>query len=325
MKIAWVSEMSFVGKIDKDNDNLKSDVALICSADAYHFTINQPMYASMFNDFDFIMVNCTRAFFTNTHFINLIPELKRRGKKIGFFQEKAINEWHDWEMREQVEYIKTMKLIDAYFVSNQRDMPYYQHYCPQAKIFWQKSPINLEKAQQYIVPKDKRRGIMIGGTFSKWYNGMTSLEIANDYNDIKVFPRMGRFKNEEVLYYGEISNSPTYVLQYSNFDTWIKTLATFKYGIHCMPTYAAGSFHTNCAALGIPCIGSEEIDTQRILFPDLSIHTFRDIEKGKELLKRLSIDENFYNEVVTKALNKVKEWDINVVGEELKKNIKTLF
>jgi hypothetical protein len=39
-----------------------------------------------------------------------------------------------------------------------------------------------------------------------------------------------------------------------------------------MPTVAAGTFSLNCAYWGIPCIGNVEVDTQKDLFPHLSVH-----------------------------------------------------
>jgi len=38
-----------------------------------------------------------------------------------------------------------------------------------------------------------------------------------------------------------------------------------------MLTIAAGTFSLNCAYFGIPCIGNEKVDTQRLCFPELSV------------------------------------------------------
>jgi hypothetical protein len=81
---------------------------------------------------------------------------------------------------------------------------------------------------------------------------------------------------------------------------WMKALSTFKYGIHLMPTIAAGTFSLNCAYLGIPCIGNENVDTQRILFPKLSVNV-ENLAKARELAKRLNNDQSFYAECVEYA------------------------
>jgi tripeptide aminopeptidase len=61
----------------------------------------------------------------------------------------------------------------------------------------------------------------------------------------------------------------------------MKSLSSFKLGIHMMPTVAAGTFSLNCAYFGIPAIGNIKVDTQRICHPDLSV----DVEDMESALK----------------------------------------
>ena len=82
---------------------------------------------------------------------------------------------------------------------------------------------------------------------------------------------------------------------------WMFKLAEFKYGIHLMQTYAAGSFMMNCGYLGIPCIGYNHTDTQRNIFPDLSIDQ-DDLETARKLARKLVDDKDFYNECSQKAI-----------------------
>ena len=60
-----------------------------------------------------------------------------------------------------------------------------------------------------------------------------------------------------------------------------------------MPTIAAGTFAMNCAFLGVPCIGYENADTQRILHPELSVE-MGDIKKARKLANKLKNDKNFF-------------------------------
>ena len=82
-------------------------------------------------------------------------------------------------------------------------------------------------------------------------------------------------------------------LPYMQWDEWISTLNNFKYAVHLNPNTIGGTFHLNCAYLGIPCIGNINTNTQKLCFPDLSIES-DDIKKGKKLLKKLRRDEEFY-------------------------------
>jgi hypothetical protein len=105
---------------------------------------------------------------------------------------------------------------------------------------------------------------------------------------------MGRkIKNEDQI--ENLTHFP-----YMEWGTWIKTLSSFKYAIHLMPTIAAGTFANNCGYLGIPCIGYDKADTQRIIHPDLSVD-FGDLEKAKNLAKKLRIDKDFYLHCSKKA------------------------
>ena len=76
-------------------------------------------------------------------------------------------------------------------------------------------------------------------------------------------------------------------------------LSKHKYAVQCYPA-SAGQFPLNCAYLGIPCIGYNDINTQKDLFPDLSVER-GDILTARKLANKLKTDKNFYNRVSTKA------------------------
>ena len=75
---------------------------------------------------------------------------------------------------------------------------------------------------------------------------------------------------------------------------WINNLSKYKYGVHLMPTWAAGTFTLNCAYHGIPCIGYKGLDTQEELHPYLTVND-GDIEKAKHLARKLKNDKDFYD------------------------------
>ena len=80
---------------------------------------------------------------------------------------------------------------------------------------------------------------------------------------------------------------------------WMEQLSTFKYAVHLMPTIAAGTFSLNCAYFGIPCIGNNKVDTQRLCYPELSVDV-DDIETAKKLIIKLK-DPDFYNKCSKQA------------------------
>ena len=72
-------------------------------------------------------------------------------------------------------------------------------------------------------------------------------------------------------------------------------LAEFKIGVHLMRTFAAGTFTMNCAYLGIPCVGYDFLDTQRLLHPKCTVG-LGDLEAAKRICLRLKNDRFFWNE-----------------------------
>ena len=101
--------------------------------------------------------------------------------------------------------------------------------------------------------------------FCQWYNGYDSYEVAKKIKreDEKIFaPSMGRkIAGEESL----VTNLP-----YMNHQDFLSSLNHMRVGVHLMRTFAAGTFALNCAFLGIPCIGYDYLDTQRLCFPNFS-------------------------------------------------------
>ena len=61
-----------------------------------------------------------------------------------------------------------------------------------------------------------------------------------------------------------------------------------------MRAWGAASFPLNCAYFGIPCIGNNRADTQKILFPELSFDVY-DTEGALNAIKKLKTDKDFYN------------------------------
>ncbi len=144
----------------------------------------------------------------------------------------------------------------------------------------------IEDPINEITHPESRSGIMIGGNMKSWYGGFDSFMLASSVTDEIYSPKMGRREeNEEEL---GITQLP-----YLEWDKWISELSKRKIGIHMMRTHAAGTFALNCSYLGIPCIGYNGLDTQRILHPDLTVKD-GDLDSARKLISRLDSDKDFY-------------------------------
>jgi hypothetical protein len=132
-------------------------------------------------------------------------------------------------------------------------------------------------------PQDKA---IIGGNFSHWYGGMQSY-MASQYFDVPMYTISSHSQRSQEE--GLVKHLPRVM-----WTDWMKQLSEFKYAVHLMPTIAAGTFSLNCAYFGIPCIGNEKVDTQRLCHPELAVDC-EDVEKAVTLAKLLKNDKGFYD------------------------------
>ena len=123
----------------------------------------------------------------------------------------------------------------------------------------------------------------------------------------------GKIEREDEM---EINHLP-----YMNWVEWMNNLSQFKYAVHLMPTHAAGTFALNCAYHGIPCIGYNNVDTQRLCHPKLSVDV-GDIETARKLAYKLKNDDKFYKECSQMTIRKYKEcFDEEVYIYTMKKTL----
>jgi hypothetical protein len=132
-------------------------------------------------------------------------------------------------------------------------------------------------------PEDK---VLIGGNFARWYGGFESYMVASELG-LPIWGQESHAKRNQEGMIENLNHFPRMM-----WIDWMKEVSKFKYGVHLMPTVAAGTFSLNCAYFGIPVIGNEQVDTQRLLHPQLSVEVF-DIESAMLLVEMLK-DPSFY-------------------------------
>jgi hypothetical protein len=146
----------------------------------------------------------------------------------------------------------------------------------------------IEDLIKDIVPS-KEEKVIVGGNMSRWYGGFNSFLIASELNlPISIPSSHSKRTGEEQL---GISHLP-----YVQWNSWMELLSSFKFGVHLMPTIAAGTFSLNCAYFGIPCLGNGLVDTQRICHPSLSVLDVDHLEQSKQLIHNLLYDDFYESE-----------------------------
>jgi len=284
MKIAWFTEGRFEGKVPRNHPNMRNDMAWMHTLDAHHYPILS--LPNIQETYDIGIITIPKANIDHYMQIDIVNELKRVCKKVGTMQEGPHWYFQDFKMEEQIWFYNMLVEFDFIWCHNEIDKKYYEGITN--KTCYVNPTLMLEdQIDSHIVNPDARNGVMIGGNFCRWYGGFDSYIVAQEFGDDIFAPSMGRkIDREDEM---DISHLP-----YMTWVDWINNLSRFKYGVHLMPTWAAGTFTLNCAYHGIPCIGYKGLDTQEQLHPSLSVD-YGDLNAAKILAQRLKSNTDFYN------------------------------
>ena len=279
MKIAFFTEMGFNGKVPRNHPNMRTEFAWIVALGADHYNLNDTPDVT---DYELGIIITPK---NSPEKVNL-ERLKIFCKKIGVMQEGPFWFYQDYPLTNQINYYNNLMEADIIFAHNEQDRKYYKGLTNHKDVRVLPSLMISDAVGE--LPTEDRSGIMIGGNMVSWYGGFDSFMLASSVTNEIYQPQMGRKQDGE-------SQLGINQLPYLQCNEWVKQLNKRKLGIHMMRTHAAGTFALNCSYLGLPCIGYEELDTQRILHPNLSVEN-GDIETARELVNKLWNDLDFYEE-----------------------------
>ena len=277
MRIAFFTEMGFNGKVPRTHTNMRTEFAWMVAMNADHYNLKQIPE----QEYDLgIVINSKN----HPEWVD-VEGLKTKCKQVGIMQEGPFWYFQDYPLANQIHYFNNLMSADIIYVHNEVDKDYYKGLTDHPDVRVLRS-LMIEDPIGEITPAGERTGVMIGGNFKSWYGGFDSFMLAKSITDEIYSPQMGRRQEgEEQL---GITQLP-----YLEWNQWITELSKRKIGIHMMRTHAAGTFALNCSYLGIPCIGYEGLDTQRILHPELTVAD-GDLKSARKLIKKLHNDKDFY-------------------------------
>ena len=307
MRIAFLTEMGFEGKISQDYPNMRTEFAWMYALDADHYNIRSidkvlnydhvfiifPKGMTYLNSFAVRMLkedNPVSSLLRS----GLVEKLKQSNKKVHFVQEGPHWLWNDYEIYDQIHYYNMIASCDSVFCHNEHDSVYY-------KGMFENKPVNvipslmIHALLEDMKPTRENKAI-IGGNMSRWYGGFESYLVASEFKtDIFVQDSHSKRDHEDMM--SKLNHFPRMI-----WKDWIEKLPSFKYAVHLMPTIAAGTFSLNCAYFGIPCIGNREVDTQKLCHSNLAVD-IHDVKYAMELARKLRDDQDFYEECSYQAKN----------------------
>ena len=297
MRIAFLTEMGFNGTIPSTHNNMRTEFAWMNALNAVHYPLANYDSVKKY-DVVFIIFPKGKTYLnsegsTLVNGINpvskylekpIVEILKESNSKVYYIQEGPHWWWNDYEVIDQIQFYNFLSLTDGIFAHNLSDSQYYRG------LFWNKKvevihSLMIEDFIKDIQPITEDK-VLIGGNFSRWYGGFESYMVASEFG----LPIWGQESHSKRLNEGGIGNLSHFPRM--NWNDWMVEVSKFKYGVHLMPTVAAGTFSLNCAYFGIPVIGNEKVDTQRLLHPNLSVDV-SDIESAMIMVEMLK-DPIFY-------------------------------
>jgi hypothetical protein len=301
MRIAFLTEMGFVGKVPANHPNMRTEFAWMHALDADHYNIH--LFGSSKNlvDYDvvFVIFPKGKTFLSSEgsrliEGVNpvsplldqpIVERLKEKGnKKIYYIQEGPHWWFNDYEIVDQIKFYNFLSKTDGIFAHNLSDANYYRGMFRNKKVEIIHS-LMIEELIKDIQPQPEDK-VLIGGNFARWYGGFESYMVASELG-LSIWGQESHAKRNQEGMIDNLNHFPRMM-----WIDWMKEVSKFKYGVHLMPTVAAGTFSLNCAYFGIPVIGNEQVDTQRLLHPQLSVEVF-DIESAMLLVEMLK-DPSFY-------------------------------
>tara|TARA_Y100000114_G_scaffold156930_1_gene186098 strand:+ start:1750 stop:2721 length:972 start_codon:yes stop_codon:yes gene_type:complete len=311
MKVAFLSEMGFEGKILSDHPNMRTEFAWMYALNANHYPISKFNHIKGYDHVFIIFpkgilnVNAVGAKIANNFNPNeqllstpIVEILKSQNKVVSYIQEGPFWLFNDYEVLDQFNFYNQLSQVDNIFTHNEYDCKFYRGLFPDKPVRTIPTLL-IEHLIKDINPIPEEK-VIIGGNFARWYGGFQSYLVADELG-VEKWTQESHAKRDQESQIEDLNHLPR--LDWIN---WMKHLSTFKYAVHLMPTIAAGTFSLNCAYFGIPCIGNNKVDTQRLCHPELSVDV-DDVETARKLASMLK-DPDFYNECSKSAKNNYRKF-----------------
>ncbi len=297
MKVAFFSETTVEGKLPRNFENARTEIAWALALDAPFHPLNK---LPLDKKFDLGIVIIPK----NSPNIKL-EEIRKICDKVAVMQEGPNWFFQDYKVQWQFYYYNTLLDADIVYCHNESDVNYYLGLgCKDVRVMRSLMiPAGLSSTST------RGNGTMIGGNFVSWYGGFDSYMVARKIGNPISAPSMGRKQPQE-----DLIEDINY-LDYMTWREWIKKLGQYNIGIHLMRTHAAGTFAMNCGFHGIPCIGYKGLDTQELIHPLTTVEV-GDLQGAKEIAEKLK-DEKFYklcSDTIRKRFNQYyteKAWKAN--------------
>jgi len=305
MNIAFFSEAGYEGKVPRNYDNMRTDVAWVCALDATHHPIYKiETLPDNLYDVGVMIIPKKRDMLLG---YPLLEQYRRVCKKVTIMQESYYNYWHDSPIAEQIWYFNFIAEMDLIFCHNDIDLKYYRGLTNKRTELLPTVMITdgIVRRTDKLVDSYNDIGstfahsqsdVIIGGNWVKDYGGFDSYQVALEISDDITAVTTGRMKPEEK----EMLKHIPWVM----WREWIDILSSYKVGVQLGT--AAGTFNLNCSFHGIPCVAYSNSNTQKILHPLTTVEV-GDVAAAKDIARKLR-SETFYGMCVETTQKRFEQY-----------------
>jgi hypothetical protein len=297
----FVTELNLEGYIPENYTNLRAAETWIKYLDAFHLNLFKVLKEDKQYEGTCWLIIPKGQEAVNYLVQNkpdLVVELQKKFSKIYCIQEGESTFWHKYDVTTQTWIWLQFQASDKIYTQNSYDLRYLKGLHPDKKFglirsVMDDSIININNF------KPKTNKAILTGPFTVEYYGFAQMMVAKHTKCEIDIPPMGQSRMPKDSW-EMAENVGVNYLEYMMWKEWMENISQYKYGYFLVPCIGAGTFPLNCAYHGIPCIGDNRAETQKLLFPKLSINHL-DLEQAVKLTKKLSTDKEFYKEVSTYA------------------------
>ena len=294
MQVAFFTEGGYTGKVPR-NIPMRTDQAWVCALNAVHHCIFKLNEVNQKYDIGVVIIPKEK---NREHLVKqqypLIDNIRNYCNKVIIMQEGCHWDWMEDPVETMVWFYNQLLKADLLLCHNDADVKYYQG-ITDIKSFV--LPTLMIEDIIKTAPQEDR--VFVAGNWHLTYRGFDAWVISNEFDMPKYGFKAGKYKE------GEDINGINY-LPWMQWDQFMLELSKCKYGIQTYQS-SAGQFPLNCAYLGIPCIGYNDVNTQRDLFPDLSVDR-GDIGAARKIANELQNNKDWYRECSKIAKFNYHQW-----------------
>ena len=294
MNIAFFTEGGYTGKVPR-NIPMRTDQAWICALNATHHCVFKLNEINQKYDIGVVIIpkEKNREYLVKQQY-PLIDNIRNYCNKVIIMQEGCHWDWMEDPVETMVWFYNQLLKADLLLCHNDADVKYYQGITDIKSLIL---PTLMIEDTIKTAPQEDR--VFVAGNWHLTYRGFDAWIISNEFDMPKYGFKAGKYKE------GEDINGINY-LPWMQWDQFMLELSKCKYGIQTYQS-SAGQFPLNCAYLGIPCIGYNDVNTQRDLFPSLSVDR-GDIVAARRLANQLQTDKGWYREMAKIAKFNYNQW-----------------